>query len=87
MILEISFAIIVALTIGLVEAIKKSFPVLPSNFMPVIAIVIGICLSICARGAGIPEFVGMNIWYLVLLGIAIGLSSVGLFSGVKNTIQ
>ncbi|BFT94944.1 MAG: hypothetical protein MNSN_08130 [Minisyncoccus archaeiphilus] len=87
MILEIGFVTIVALTIGLVEAIKRSFTALPSNYMPMIAIVIGICLSICAKGAGLPEFIDMNAWYLVLLGIAIGLSSVGLFSGVKNTIQ
>ncbi|MFA5080312.1 MAG: hypothetical protein WC472_01665 [Candidatus Paceibacterota bacterium] len=87
MIIEISFAVIVALTIGLIQVIKTSFPSLSSSWFPLIALVIGICLSFCARGAGLPEFIELNLWYLILLGIIIGLSSVGLFSGYKNTIQ
>lgn len=66
---------VLAIIIGLIEVAKRVG--LPKQFIPVVALVLGLGLTF---GIG-----GFNIT-MVLNGLAIGLSSLGLFSGVKATV-
>jgi mannose/fructose/N-acetylgalactosamine-specific phosphotransferase system component IIC len=52
---------------------------LPKRFAPVISVVLGVVVGIIYLAPG-------DIKQGVLIGIALGLSSVGLYSGTKNTI-
>jgi len=75
---EISFAVLVALVIGLVQVAKKIG--LPDKFAPLLSIGFGVVFSFIAQiGATNPSN--------LLFGIIIGLSSVGLWSGTKNTVE
>lgn len=67
-------AINVAVTIGLVEVIKR-LEWLPTRFLPLVAVVLGI----------VTFYVGSS--SSILIGIVTGLSAVGLFSGVRATIK
>jgi hypothetical protein len=69
------FGILIAFTVGIVEVLKRSK--VPSRFLPVCALAVGVCLSILAIGVTTDS---------VLNGLAVGLSSMGLFTGVKKTI-
>ena len=71
----LSFAVLVALTIGLTEVVKQASKA-PKNFIPLIALVLGFVLTLVGNLTSITSFT-------VLTGIAIGLSSVGLFSQKK----
>jgi len=73
-------AIFVALTIGLTEAVKRIG--LNKRYLPLAAVVIGIVLAFLGRAiVGADASWGM----IILIGIATGLQSVGLFSGLKNS--
>ena len=69
----------VMLIIGLAEVIKK-LDIMPTNFIPVADLVMGIAMSIAV-------YWSYGIVNAVLVGIAIGLSACGLFSGIKNVTQ
>ena len=78
--------ILVALTIGLTEAIKRGFGV-KARFIPLVALGIGMILTFLVN-LGLTEFGGgLSFAGVIVLGIATGLESVGLFSGVKNLLQ
>jgi len=70
-----SFVVLVALTTGVVEAIKKIIGV-ESKFLPLTALVIGVVLTFLG---GITNITSLT----VLTGIAVGLSSAGLFDHTK----
>ena len=70
-------AVIIAVIVGLTEVIKRLFK-LNKRYVPALAVVLGLAIMLIA-GLG-------NYGYIVLTGIIYGLSAVGLFSGVKNTI-
>jgi len=72
-----SFIGFTGLTIGLVEVIKRVTDKL-ERFIPTIALAIGIGLNVLYYGISIENGI---------IGIAIGLSSMGLFSGGKKTIK
>jgi len=74
--ITISYAVLLALTMGAVEAVKRIG--LNSKFLPIFAIIFGWALCAIAR---------MPFTELVVGGLMIGLGSVGLYSGVKNTIK
>lgn len=75
---EISFAVLIASVIGLVQVVKMIG--LSDKFAPLLSIGFGIALSFISQiGTTTPD--------KLLLGIIVGLSSVGLWSGTKNTIQ
>lgn len=68
----------VALIIGLAELVKKAG--LNARFIPIVDVVLGLVSGIAVYG-----------WYLgygyingTLIGLALGLSACGLFSGIKN---
>jgi hypothetical protein len=68
---------LLALTVGLTDVVKKTVGV-SARFIPLMALLLGVALSLT--------------WFdiskiSVLTGIFIGLSSVGLYSGIKNTVQ
>lgn len=78
--MEITFIVLSGLTIGLVQAIKQIG--LNQKFAPLVAIAIGIALSVLAAPIN-SETITLSVFQ----GLIIGLTSVGLYSGVKNTIK
>jgi len=52
---------------------------LPKRFVPVISVILGVVIGIIYLSPG-------DIKQGVIIGIALGVSSVGLYSGAKNTI-
>lgn len=68
----------VALIIALAQLIKELG--LSAKYIPVVDLVLGIISGVCVFGL-IGE---MGIAYGIIIGIALGLSACGLFSGIKN---
>jgi len=66
--------LIVTAVTGLTEVVKRIG--LPSRFAPLTAITIGLAISFLNRGA-------LPIDVVIMTGIVAGLSSAGLYSGVK----
>lgn len=66
---------LVPVIIGLVAAVKKVG--MPSKWLPITAVLLGVIGVWLANGQETE-------W---LAGIIVGLSSVGLYSGVKNTVK
>lgn len=74
--------VIMAIIIGLTEVVKK-FIVEDSKYIPVIAIVIGLVITYISS-----SFLNVTTWQeILLIGLVNGLSSIGLYSGVSNTIN
>ena len=70
----VSFTVLVALTIGLVQVIKKvGGDKVGKNITPFIALVVGVGLTVLGNVSDLTSLTVLN-------GIAVGLSSVGLFS-------
>lgn len=76
----IDFSLLLAVTIGLVEVVKRLG--LNAKFAPVIAILVGLALSIV-----VYFLQGTQLLSAILTGLVVGLSSVGLFSSVKSVGQ
>lgn len=76
--IEINYILLAGLTVGLVEAVKQLG--LPTKFAPLVAIGIGIGLSFLG-------FSSLPFNQLILFGIYLGLTAVGLYSGTKNTVE
>lgn len=70
----------VALIIGIAELLKRIG--VPTRFIPLIDLVLGIISGICVYGL----MLDVTIPYGAVIGVALGLSACGLFSGIKNTI-
>ena len=71
----LSFGVLVLLTIGVVEVAKRALK-LPKTIIPAVALVVGLVLTIVGNIADITSLT-------FLAGIAVGLSSVGLFDQKK----
>ncbi len=69
---------LVPIIMGMVELIKRSG--LPKKYSPVAALVLGILAGFYYLAPGEPH-------KAVLFGLAMGLTSVGLYSGTKNTME
>ena len=78
--IEITFPILVAVTIGITEIIKRALGEIPiaQRITPVIALILGIFLAL---GAYEVDF------ETVFTGMVIGLTASGLFSGTKKIIK
>jgi hypothetical protein len=76
--MEIStqFLILVPVVISLVQVFKLSG--FPSQFAPLISLLLGVAVVFIVDGAPVST--------LILQGILVGLTSSGLFSGVKSTL-
>lgn len=71
----------IALIIALAELIKRTG--LETRWIPLVDLVLGLVSGICIYGIAM----GYGILNGVILGIALGLSACGLFSGIKNTFE
>lgn len=71
----------IALIIGIAEMLKKIG--FPAKYIPLLDVVIGLIGGVVVYG------ISYNYGILkgIMLGLAIGLSACGLFSGVKNLIE
>ena len=70
-----------ALVMGIAEMAKKCG--LPSKWIPLLDLVLGIIGGIFVFGIEMQY----GIFKGVIVGVAIGLSACGLFSGIKNIIE
>lgn len=76
----LTLTILVPIIVAFIEIIKGT-KIIEKKFMPFIAIIIGIVLAVITAHIG-------ECWKdAVILGITAGFTSVGLFSGFKNTLQ
>jgi len=66
----------VGLITGLTEVVKRSG--VNTRYIPLVAVVFGIIYGLALGGVSVHS---------VVTGIIAGLTSVGLYSGVKNTIK
>ena len=71
----------VALIIGLAELVKKVG--LETRWIPLVDVALGLMSGICIFGL----LMGYGIAQGIVIGIALGLSACGLFSGIKNVAQ
>lgn len=74
--MEVYDIAIVPFILGVVELFKQIG--LPSKFCPVVSVVLGIIIGLVYIS---PNDIAQG----VLVGASLGLSAVGLYSGVKNT--
>jgi hypothetical protein len=71
----------VAVIIGLAEIIKRMG--LDNRYIPMVDLALGLASGIFVYG----YMMELGIAQGIMLGIALGLSACGLFSGVKNTLE
>ena len=71
----------VALIIGMAEMAKRIG--VQKKIIPIIDMVLGLISGICVYGIALKY----GIFNGILLGIALGLSACGLFSGIKNLME
>lgn len=71
----------VALIIGIAELIKRIG--LDSKWIPLVDLLLGLISGICVYGLMLGESIASG----AMVGLAMGLSACGLFSGIKNVIQ
>lgn len=80
--MELSMMVVMALTVGLVEVVKRMEAV-PVRFLPVIALLVGVALAAVGGSA-----VGLSSWREVIVaGLMAGLSAMGLYSGGKTVLE
>ena len=78
--MEITFALLMGITIGITEAIKKLN--INKQIIPFVAMNIGILVMFIGG-----ELINIVDWReKIILGLFLGLSAMGLYSGVKATI-
>lgn len=76
--MELSFVILTAITVGLVEIVKKLMG--ENRYVPLVALAVGVALAFL--GQTYTEAVS---WQdSVLYGLVMGLSAMGLYSGGKS---
>lgn len=71
----------IGLIIGIAELCKRLGA--PAKLIPVVDLVLGIVSGVCVYGISL----GYGILNGVMLGLALGLSACGLFSGIKNVAE
>lgn len=76
-ILEIYDVAILPIIMGIVEVFKRIG--LPSKYSPLIAVALGIVISIF--------YLNLTIKEEILIGVILGLSASGLYSGSKNLVE
>ncbi|MDD7433659.1 MAG: hypothetical protein SOW48_05700 [Peptoniphilaceae bacterium] len=76
--MELSFVILTAITVGLVEIVKKLMG--DSRYVPLVALAVGVALAFLGQA-----YTGAGAWQdSVLYGLVMGLSAMGLYSGGKS---
>ena len=74
----LSFAILVALTSGVVEVLKKIGA--PKRFLPLTSLLVGLILTVVGNITTLTPFT-------VITGVAVGLSAMGFFDVAKYTLK
>lgn len=74
--MTIEVGVLIAITIGIVEVLKK-IDTIPSKYIPVLAIIVGVLLTLIS---GYEPASGL------ITGLIVSLSAMGLYSGSKSTI-
>ncbi len=69
---------LIAILTVIVEAIKRTKKI-PNEYLPFLAMIVGVAFSFLSGTVG-------SIGTVILLGIIVGLSSVGLFENVKQGV-
>lgn len=69
--------VVTGVIIGLLEIAKGLG--LNTKYVPIVSVILGV-LSVCVYGSG-------NVAENVLVGLAVGLSAVGLYSTTKNVLE
>jgi len=77
---EISIGVIAAITLGLVQVVKQLG--LPAKLTPLVALIFGLGLS-----ALTVSITNLSWPLVVICGLIAGLTAVGAYSGVKNTVK
>ena len=72
----------IAIIMALAEMIKR-LDIVPKKFIPLIDVMLGIISGLVVFGYSM----GLGAIKGVILGLAIGLSACGLFSGIKNVTK
>lgn len=72
----------IALIMALAEMIKR-LDIVPKKFIPLIDVILGVVSGLVVFG----YYLGLGAIKGVILGLAIGLSACGLFSGIKNVTK
>lgn len=72
--------VLVPITVGLVQALKLTG--LPTRLFPLVAILVGVFLQYLVNVALSSD---QSLAQTILLGLIVGLSSAGLYSGVRTT--
>lgn len=76
--MEITIVLLSAITVGIVEAIKVNTNI-PKALLPFLAIAVGIGTAVLGA-----EIIGILTWQeMVLTGMVMGLSAMGMYSGGK----
>ncbi|MCI6659479.1 MAG: hypothetical protein SOW48_01100 [Peptoniphilaceae bacterium] len=79
--MELSFVILTAITVGVVEIIKKLMK--ENRFVPLVALAVGVALAFLGQA-----YTGASAWQdSVLYGLVMGLSAMGLYSGGKSLLE
>lgn len=79
--MEITIIVLAAVVVGLVEAVKKVG--VQDRIIPIVALIIGVAVSMLGA-----ELIGLKSWQeIVITGLVLGLSSMGLYSGAKSIID
>jgi len=76
---EYMMTIAIPVVNGLVEAAKKAG--LPNKFAPLLAILFGLLAALALRNLEQP------VTMIIIEGLLIGLSAVGLYSGTRNVLR
>ena len=76
--ITITVGLLVAVVIALVEGIKQA-GIVPAKLLPIIALVLGIAAGIV--------YSGLDIKMGILVGIFIGVSAIGTYSGTTNITE
>lgn len=71
----------VIVIVGLIEVLKRVFG-MDAKLAPVVAVVLGLGASF-----GVTYFGETEVFKAIVLGLAVGLSAVGLYSGSKNVAE
>lgn len=75
--IELTFGVLVAVNLGLVEVIKKLLPEVLHRYTPLISLAVGMCLALSIHLSKES----------LIMGIIMGLSASGLYSGAKHSLS
>ena len=84
-------AVLIAVTLGLTQMVKKSFPSIHARLVPAIAIVVGVIATVVTANSdwGDSQKIGdkvlssLNGWSLAVVAVAVAALSAAAYTGLK----